>query len=295
MGSKSSHSQKSTSTSTSISTSKPFFSSAPKKSYAFIKDQYKTYEELEKGLREAGLEACQLIVGIDFTRSNTWQGGTVNNQTYYEKDNLHSRHPYPNPYQHVLQIMCKSLANFDNDGLIPAYGFGDTRTTDRSVFSFYANEYGQDMPCLRLEGVLERYNQIITDIASEHIKMSGPTSFAPLIYRAIEIVKQTKEYHILLIVCDGAVDKEAVTIEAIVEASKYPLSIICIGVGRGPWDVMEKFDDNIPERDFDNFQFVNFHEVMTRCESEETNFAHKALMEIPDQFEYIRFNLLSKM
>ncbi len=39
------------------------------------------------------------------------------------------------------------------------------------------------------------------------------------------------QYHILVIITDGQIVDEQETEEAVVEASNYPLSIICIGVG----------------------------------------------------------------
>lgn len=38
-----------------------------------------------------------------------------------------------------------------------------------------------------------------------------------------------KAYHILLIIADGGVCDITETIDTIVEASNYPLSIVCIG------------------------------------------------------------------
>ncbi|KAI5428265.1 E3 ubiquitin-protein ligase rglg1, variant 3, partial [Lathyrus oleraceus] len=82
--------------------------------------------------------------------------------------------------------------------------------------------------------------------------------------------------------------QEQKTVDAIVEASKYPLSIILIGVGDGPWDMMEEFQDNIPTRAFDNFQFVNFTEIMANNISlsrKEAAFALAAFMKIPSQYK----------
>lgn len=260
------------------------------KNYNLIKDHFTSYNDLQSALRKVGLESSNLIVGIDFTKSNTWNGGLP----YYPNTNLHSLAPVPNLYQHVITILGKTLEVFDNDKLIPTYGFGDSVTEDRAVFPLMTDQTGNEIPCYTFTNVLASYNTIINQFALGTRSMSGPTTFAPLIRQAIHIVKQLKTYHILLIICDGEINNKEETVQAIVEASKYPLSIICIGVGKGPWDLMEEFDDEIPERDFDNFQFVEFHKVMEQCENVEVEFAKHAMMEIPEQYEYIKNNLLRK-
>ncbi|CDY12542.1 BnaC06g00680D [Brassica napus] len=53
-------------------------------------------------------------------------------------------------------------------------------------------------------------------------------------------------------------------IEFISPCSSYALSIVLIGVADGRWEDMRKFDDKIPKREFDNFQFLNFTEIMKR-------------------------------
>lgn len=93
-------------------------------------------------------------------------------------------------------------------------------------------------------------------------------------------------------IADGKVspENELETIEAIEKASNHPLSIVMIGVGDGPWDTMIKFDDLLHSRRFDNFKFVDYHNVV-KCYPSLVNdlaFALDALMEVPRQYSAIK-------
>jgi len=256
----------------------------PDTTFKPIRDSYETIEQVQQGLREAGLESSNLIIGIDYTISNT----TAGKQTFGGKSLHHLSSDLFNPYQQVISIVGQTLEVFDDDKLIPVYGFGDKSTHDQTVFPFFPDKIS-----FGFQQVLQRYNEV-----TPNIQLAGPTSFAPVIREAIRIVKQAKAYHILVIIADGQVTNdseyckaESETRAAIVEASNYPLSIILVGVGDGPWDLMDEFDDALPTRKFDNFQFVNFAKVMSHGQSnqeKEVNFALAALQEIPEQFQSIR-------
>jgi len=248
-----------------------------RRGFQAIADQFKTMEEVQEALRRSGLESSNLIIGVDFTKSNEWTGkNTFGGRCLHALDSGGL-----NPYQRVMDVMCRTLEPFDDDKLIPVFGFGDATTKDTGVFPFFQD----GRPCNGCAEVLARYAEI-----APYAQLSGPTSFAPLINKAIEIVSQTRQYHILVIIADGQVSSIKPTADAIVRASSYPLSIIMVGVGDGPWEVMEKFDDELPQRRFDNFQFVDFHSVMTRprVENYDCEFAVAALQEIPDQFAEIK-------
>ena len=51
---------------------------------------------------------------------------------------------------------------------------------------------------------------------------------------------------------------------------------------------MNKYDDKLPGRQFDNFQFVDYHSVTKKAWRSDLIFAAQALMEIPDQYKAIR-------
>ena len=134
--------------------------------------------------------------------------------------------------------------------------------------------------CRDSREVLVRYNEMMKEVV-----LSGPTNFAPIIKRSMKHVEESgNKFHILVIIADGQMEDEGPTVDAIIEASKLPLSIILIAVGDGPWDIMKDFDDHMPGRKFDNFQFVDFHSIIER-RNPETAFALAALMEVPEQYK----------
>lgn len=51
---------------------------------------------------------------------------------------------------------------------------------------------------------------------------------------------------------------------------------------------MEKYDDELPQRKFDNFQFVPYAKTMEKAENREVTFSVAALQEIPQQFKDIK-------
>jgi len=264
-----------------------------------ILDQYRTLADVQAALRRAGLESSDLIIGIDFTKSNTWTGERsfggrcLHALSCSGRESESESERTQNPYQRAISVIGRTLEAFDDDNLIPAFGFGDRATTDKAVFALGGSGGGGgggggggdlgDATCSGFDDVLLKY-----EAAARRVVLSGPTSFVPLIDQAVSIVQSTGAYHILLIVADGQVSNRRANVDAIVRASNYALSIVMIGVGDGPWDDMQDFDDMLPSRRFDNFQFVCMDKVLREHSDSDAAFALAALMEIPEQYKAIR-------
>ncbi|XP_002127754.2 uncharacterized protein LOC100186321 [Ciona intestinalis] len=265
-------------------------------------DRFQTFEDVSGAMVDAGIKKCQLILGIDFTASNEWQG-RVSNRGQSLHNITQKFKANQNPYQHVITILQHTLKDMVDANVpkhlnlkelseeekrsrklhgIHAFGFGDSVTKDISTFCLQAD----GMPCGSFDDVLHCYRE-----CASKITLGGPTSYAPVVHKAIEIVEQTNQYNILVIIADGQFVDEGPTARAIVEASYYPLSIIVVGVGDGPWETMHQFDDWLPERNFDNFQFVEYGKIISntydKSKNPETMLALHMLMEIPDQYKII--------
>jgi E3 ubiquitin-protein ligase RGLG len=163
---------------------------------------------------------------------------------------------------------------------IPIYGFGDKTSADAHVFPFHS----AGKPCKDFSDVLATYASRIPSVA-----LAGPTSFGPIVTRAVEHALENKMLTILIILADGQVTSVRDTEMSIVEASKSPLSIVCVGIGDGPWDEMRRFDDGLPTRKFDNFQFLELGQIQQSAAAEgktlDEAFFCAAFEELPAQIE----------
>ena len=113
-----------------------------------IVNEFLDLKEISCAIQKAGLEKCQLILGIDFTASNEWQGRRTFSrkslhaisekvdERYGRRGSMHHLGLFrDNPYQKVISILGQTLEPLDDDNFIPAFGFGDSTTKDKDVFS----------------------------------------------------------------------------------------------------------------------------------------------------------------
>lgn len=221
-----------------------------------------------------------LSIGIDFTGSN----GNVQSST-----SLHYANPSSlNKYERAIRACGDILSYYDYDQRFPVYGYGavlpGTNTVNHS-FPVTAINGINDPEIQSIDGVLLTYRSILPKIV-----LSGPTYFAPLIKGVISNIQFNNKpmvYNILLILTDGMINDMDATIDAIVEASFLPLSIIIIGIGTADFSSMDNLDcDNgkLSDRNGkkairDIVQFVPFY----KFENDPNKLAEQVLEEIPSQ------------
>ncbi|GFV92889.1 copine family protein 1 [Trichonephila clavipes] len=121
------------------------------KTFTAFRDHFRSYAEVTSAMRRAGLERMRLIVGIDFSASNEWQGRRT-----FKGELLHALKGGAvfNPYQKVLHTLAPAFTPFLHSQPIHAYGFGDVRTKDYDVFPLKPS----GPACADLEDVLDAYN-----------------------------------------------------------------------------------------------------------------------------------------
>ena len=227
-----------------------------------------------------------LTIGIDFTGSNG---------TYTDYRSLHYLNKGMNDYEKAIRSCGDILAYYDNDQLFPVFGFGFKFKNDSGInfgvynYDNYPINCNINDPNIHLiDNVLQEYRKFITKIT-----LWGPTNFAPMINDLNREVKknlregQQMSYNILMILTDGQINDMNQTIDALVEASFLPISVIIVGIGNGNFGNMDILDaDDNPlidsrrrKADRDLVQFVPFNDF----KNDPPKLAEQVLEEIPRQ------------
>uniref|UniRef100_A0A8C3AWH6 Copine-3 n=1 Tax=Cyclopterus lumpus TaxID=8103 RepID=A0A8C3AWH6_CYCLU len=219
---------------------------------------------------------CQInfTVGIDFTGSNG-DPRSPNSLHYMSPDGL-------NQYLSALWSVGHVVQDYDTDKLFPAFGFGAKLPPDYQVSS--PTNQSQ-----RIDGIIEAYRMVMPQL-----KLSGPTNFSPIINHVASIAAQgaqsnsASQYFVLLILTDGEITDLDQTRDAIVRASRLPLSIIIVGVGPADFKAMELLDgdDGVLRSTVgeavarDIVQFVPYRQFK---DAPQASLAQSVLAEVPNQ------------
>ena len=252
--------------------------------YSEIKENYSFLDYISAGVQ------IGLSIGIDFTGSN---GHPLDDGT------LHSiKGNKPNSYERAIRACGDIVAYYDYDQLFPVYGFGaivNSSPLKEASMCFNLN-FEQNPEIYTIDNIIKIYHECIQ---KEKLTFAGPTEFAPIINAVISRIKDNPlEYHILMILTDGVIDDLQETIDALVEASFQPLSVIIIGIGDADFKKMEILDgDEVPlissngkKRVRDLVQFVPF----SKFQNDEKILSKEVLEEIPRQIvEYYSMNNLN--
>ncbi|CAD8051228.1 unnamed protein product [Paramecium sonneborni] len=222
-----------------------------------------------------GGDQINLLIAIDFTGSNGDPSSSLSLH-YNDPNNL-------NQYQNALKQVAEILLNYDYDKKVPVFGFGGIPSLPKFKKSsvdncFPLNGNQSDPEVFGLDGIMNTYQT-----ALNHIDLSGPTIFGPVIENALSIAKANIKkdiYSVLLIMTDGQIDDMNHCLQLIKKAYQLPLSIIIVGVGHANFKMMEQLDGDNEQHERDLVQFVPF----VQHSQIPGDLAKELLAELPDQF-----------
>ncbi|XP_060692551.1 copine-1-like isoform X2 [Hemiscyllium ocellatum] len=194
--------------------------------------------ETEYSFLDYVMGGCQInfTVGVDFTGSN----GDPRSS-----DSLHYISPSGvNEYLSAIWSVGQVVQDYDTDKLFPAFGFGAQVPPDWKVSHEFSLNFNATNPyCQGVQGIIDAYRNAIVNV-----RLYGPTNFCPIITHVSRFAAASTQagtaaqYYVLLIITDGEITDLDQTRNAIVEASKLPMSIIIVGVGSADFKAMEFLD-----------------------------------------------------
>ncbi|OHT03805.1 Copine family protein [Tritrichomonas foetus] len=232
------------------------------------------YDYLRSGIQ------LNLVTAIDFTASN---------RDPRDPQSLHYiAQGQMNQYETCINNVGSVICPYDTDQLFPVYGFGG-KINGRVEHCFPLTFNPSNPNVQGLPGILQAYRNSLMSV-----QLSGPTLFAPIIRNATQVAQisfqESRTYTILMILTDGIINDMRETIDAIVDATDSPLSIIIVGIGNADFQAMDQLDaDDVPllssrgvrmKRDI--VQFVPFTRFL---KNGGFGLAEEVLAEVPKQVD----------
>jgi len=244
----------------------------------------KTFLDYVRGGLEVGI-----IVGIDFTRSN---------RSAEDPSSLHYQYgPEANDYEQAINAVFGVLEHYDPVGRFPCYGFGaklpPTHTVCSHCFALSGDYFDPELD--GHVGVVKAYKR-----CAQNVRFHGPTEVKDIIRLAADFAAPYADatakgengvdmrYYVLLIITDGVVSDMQETINEVVRAGQYPISIIIVGVGDEDFTCMNELDadtnalystETKTTMTRDIVSFVPFNELRTQPD----RLAYEILAELPPQ------------
>ena len=172
-----------------------------------------------------------LSIAIDFTGSNgaPW----LDYSLHKIKDG------FINNYEKAMRENTKIISIYNKEDKYDIYGFG---ANVNGEFKEIFNINGTDDPSIKgIENIISEYKKTVNSV-----QLSGGTYFSPIIKEIKRKCETNKDndfnYNILLIISDGIIDDINETIDSIIEASKFPISFIIIGIGANVSNDMKRLN-----------------------------------------------------
>jgi len=225
-----------------------------------------------------------MSVAIDYTASNG-DPRDPDSLHRYDKDDPNCE---SNQYEIAMEQVGRILETYAFKKKFMAYGFGgvpDFMGEKEVSHCFPLNGKTGDPSVDGLTKLIQTYRESLSGV-----KLWGPTFFKTVHERVFQFIQEKLHfnlYHVLLILTDGCIHDMRQTIDVIVQASSFPLSIIIIGIGNSDFanmavldaDEFDLVDSNGREASRDIVQFVKYNDYSGNI----AMLAEQVLCEVPDQ------------
>jgi len=190
-----------------------------------IEKEYNLKDYIEAGVK------VKLIIGIDYS---------LNNLPINQQLSLHHLDSNKNQYEEAIEIFINIFKDYISSYKFPVYGFSAILNNNPNVVNncFNVNMNLQNPEIFSKDYIFEKYRE-----SFKYLTLSDSSKFSPLLQNVLDEIKKENDqikYNILLLMTTGYIKDKEETIDILVEGSSYPLSVVIIGIGNGPFEDMRE-------------------------------------------------------